>query len=345
MKIGILGHLIKASDLKKGSKLLKVVPDRLLEEVIKNLKGRRGVFVASKFSAFGKVDGYLMAILLTASQVMNLPRELVRKRILDVLVFAQDELGVELIQLGALTKSVTDAGQWIVKQQNPYKGYVNHGDAFTAAITIEAVEKIAEIKEIDLSEIALGIVGAYGTIGEAVSKMLALKCGKAILVGRRMEGFEKLKGYIPTSCVMTTDLKAIKGADIVITVTNHPSALLSSSHLKEGAIVIDVAIPPNVSKEIIKERPDVTRIDGGLVRDAGVNIGFQIGPPKGTMYACVAEVIMQALENERKNYVGSVDLDHLRKTQEWSKKWGFTLAPFTCFGRPIQIEKPMKVTG
>lgn len=334
-RIGILGHLIQASDLKRGSKLLKVIPDRLLEEVMKNLKGKRGVFFASKFNAFDQVDGYLMAVLLTASQVMNLPREFVQKRILDALVSAQEKFGIELVQLGALTKSVTDAGQWIV-QQDAYRGYVNHGDAFTSAVTIQAVEKIAEIKKIDLSQISIGIVGAYGTIGKAVSKILAPRCGKAILVGRNMEGFRELKDYLSSShSLMTNDLVAAKKADIIITATSHPSALLSSSHLKKGVAIIDVSTPPNVSREVTRQRSDILRIDGGLVVNAGVNLGFQIGPPKDTMYACVAEVIMQALENEKKSYVGPVDLHHLEKTKQWSKKWGFALAPFTCFGKII----------
>ncbi len=334
-RIGILGHLIQASDLKRGSKLLKVIPDRLLEEVMKNLKGKRGVFFASKFNAFDQVDGYLMAVLLTASQVMNLPREFVQKRIIDALVIAQEKFGIELVQLGALTKSVTGAGQWIV-QQGVYKGFVNHGDALTAAITIEAVEKIAKIKEIDLAKASIGIVGAYGTIGEAVSRILVPICDKAILVGRNMEGFKKLKDAVSSNyCLMTNDLTTVKEADIIITATNHPSALLSSSHLKQGVVIVDVSTPPNVSKTVTNERPDILRIDGGLVSNAGINLGFQIGPPKGAMYACVAEVIMQALENEQKSYVGPVDLDHLEITQKWSKKWGFKLAPFTCFGKII----------
>lgn len=334
-KIGILGHLIQASDIKRGSKLLKIIPDSLIEGIMKNLKGKRGVFFASKFSAFDQVDGYLMAVLLTASQVINLPRELVRKRIIDALAAAQEKFGIELVQLGALTKSVTDAGQWIV-QQGAYKGFVNHGDAFTAAMTIEAVEKIAKIKAIDLSQASIGIVGAYGTIGEAVSRILTPICGKAILVGRNMEGFKKLKDDISNNnCLMTDNLSTVGKADIIITATSHPSALLSSSHLKQGVVIVDVSTPPNVSKTVVNERPDILRIDGGLVSNAGINLGFQIGPPKGTMYACVAEVIMQALENKQKSYVGPVDLDHLKKTKEWSEKWGFEIAQFTCFGKII----------
>ena len=71
---------------------------------------------------------------------MELPREIVRKYILDAALFLQKEFNVDIIQLGALTTSVTDGGVWITKQ-NEYKGYVNHGDSYTAAVTCQAVKK------------------------------------------------------------------------------------------------------------------------------------------------------------------------------------------------------------
>ena len=38
---------------------------------------------------------------------MNYPREHIRKKILDIALIAQDEYGIDIIQLGALTTSVT----------------------------------------------------------------------------------------------------------------------------------------------------------------------------------------------------------------------------------------------
>ena len=47
----------------------------------------------------------------------------------------------------------------------------------------------------------------------------------------------------------------------------------------------------------------------------------------------LAEVIMQAMENERENHVGSIDFNHLRKTEKWAKKYGYTLNELTNFGK------------
>ena len=112
-----------------------------------------------------------------------------------------------------------------------------------------------------------------------------------------------------------------------------PDALLQSEHLAKDAIVVDVSQPPNLSLRVCQQRPDIHRIDGGLV-DFPVQIVIP-GMPQGKNFACIAEVIMQALENERKNHVGSIDLSHLRKTEHWAKKYGFILKELTNYGQRI----------
>ncbi|MEM0467420.1 MAG: aminotransferase III, partial [Candidatus Thermoplasmatota archaeon] len=95
--------------------------------------------------------------------------------------------------------------------------------------------------------------------------------------------------------------------------------------------------PVNLSLEVCRERPDIIRVDGGLV-SMPVDTGFPIpGLPKGMVFACIAEVIMQAMENEQRNHVGSIDLGHLRRTEQWAEKYGFMLNELTSFGRPISI--------
>jgi hypothetical protein len=56
----------------------------------------------------------------------------------------------------------------------------------------------------------------------------------------------------------------------------------------------------------------------------------------GKNFSCIIEVIMQAMEDERENHVGSIDLAYLRKTEKWGKKYGFTLNELTNFGKKIE---------
>lgn len=275
--------------------------------------------------------GYITGLTLTARQMMELPREVVRNQILDAAVFVQHNFAVEVIQLGALTTSVTDGGVWLTDQKK-YEGFVNHGDSYTAAVTCQTVLQALKLFQKEPSNHVIAIVGAYGVIGEAVSKILVPQFRYAILIGRRKEKFIELEKNLDGDFESTIEMKT-KEADVIVTATSHPDALLQSEHLGRDAIVVDVSQPPNLSYKVCQQRPDVHRIDGGLV-DFPVPIVIP-GMPPGKNFACIAEVIMQAMEDERKNHVGSIDLQHLQTTEQWAKKYGFILRELTNYGKSI----------
>lgn len=276
--------------------------------------------------------GYISGLTLTAQQMIHLPKEIVRKHILDAAVFLQNEFGVDIIQLGALTTSVTDGGVWVAKQKD-YEGFVNHGDSYTAAVTCKSVEMVLRFFDKLPGDQTIAIVGAYGIIGEAVSKILVPQFHHAILIGRRKEKFKELEKNVKGDFETTVELKT-KEADVIVTATSHPDALLQSEHLRREAIVVDVSQPPNLSLEMYQARPDVCRVDGGLV-DFPIITGIP-GMATGKNFACIVEVIMQAMEDERQNHVGSIDLNHLHKTEKWGSKYGFTLNELTNFGIAIK---------
>lgn len=289
------------------------------------------VIISPEINVSG-TKGFITGLTLTARQMMDLPRELVRKNILDAAVFLQNEFGVDIIQLGALTTSVTEGGRWVVKQKE-YRGFVNHGDSYTAAVTCQAVLKALQFFDRRASNQVLTVVGAYGVIGEAVSKILVPSFHHAILIGRRKEKFKELEQCLTGDFETTVEMKT-KEADIVVTATSHPDALLHSAHLAKDAIVVDVSQPPNLSLQVCQQRPDVHRIDGGLV-DFPILTGIP-GMAAGKNFSCIVEVIMQAMENEHQHHIGSIDLVHLKKTEAWGKKYGFTFNELTNFGKTIR---------
>lgn len=282
---------------------------------------------------FRKTKGHFLVLKLTAKQMMNLPREKVRRKILECSIFAQNELGVELIQLGALTTSVTSGGVWLTRQRQ-YKGFVNHGDSYTAAVTIQATLKILEKLERNISQLNIAIIGAYGIIGEAISKILVPKFRQAVLIGRRKEKLNELRRKITGKYTLSTYLET-KDADVIITASNHPTTLLTSELIKPNAIVVDVAQPPNVGMDVCNKRPDILRVDGGFVQcPFSHSVPFL---PSSKIFACIAEVIMQATENEQSHHVGSIDINHLQKTERWAEKYGFLLEELTNFGMPSKL--------
>ena len=329
MNFATLGHLMYSDDI-------NVIPKGWIH----------GKWIYSpQINLNNMVKGQITGLNITAKQLMGQPLDEVRKKILELAVFLQDNFDVDLIQLGGLTTSVTSGGEWFI-EQDEFHGFVNHGDSYTAATTCNATIKALELLKKEPLDLTIAIVGAYGVIGEAVSKILVPRFKHSILIGRRehklAELKEKLKENNDDSIETTIELKT-KTADVIITATNHPTSLLSSSHLKKDAVVVDVSQPPNLSYEVCRSRPDVFRVDGGFVTlPKGYN--FQIpGVPKGKIFACVAEIVMQALENDRKSYVGSINLRHLYKTEKIAKKYGFTLNELTNFAIPIKIKPPLKI--
>ena len=318
MKFATLSHLLNQDNL-------KFIPKSWI---------RDNIIVSPEIDVMG-TKGYVVALKLLPQQIMNLPSEKIKQIILDAAVFTQEKLSVEILQLGALTTSVTDGGVWLVKQDK-YNGLVTHGDSYTAAVTCQAVMKSLSLLKKKPSEQILAVVGSYGIIGEAVSKILVPQFSHSVLIGRRKDKLEELALKLEGSFNTTTKLET-KNADVVITATSHPTALLEPEHLKEKAIVVDVSQPVNLSADVCKRRKDIIRIDGGYV-DFPLESSLPIpGLPPGKTFACIAEVIMQAMENEHENHVGSIDLDYLHKTERWAEKYGFLLNELTNFGQSLNL--------
>lgn len=316
MKFAILGHLDYESRLKE-------LPKNWIKE---------DLIISPEFD-FLRTKGYFLALKLTAQQLMTMSKEEARQLIVDAAVFAQNELDVELVQLGGLTTSVTSGGEWLTEQKN-YSGFVNHGDSYTAAVACQTVLKTLNMLNKKPSELKLAIVGAYGIIGEALSKILVPEFAYSILIGRQKEKLQELTKRLKGDFTTSTNLET-KSADVVITATSHHTALLTTNHLKKQSIIVDVSQPVNLSKEVCESRTDICRVDGGYV-DLPETIPLKMpGMPKGKLFSCIVEVIMQAMEDERRHHVGSIDLKYLRQTERRAEKYGFNLKTLTNFGIPI----------
>ncbi|MHA1354811.1 MAG: hypothetical protein ACTSR1_06535, partial [Candidatus Heimdallarchaeota archaeon] len=164
MKFATLSHLLNENNIKQ------IPPTWIKEELI----------ISPELDIDG-TKGYVVALNLLPKQVMSSAKDEIREKILEAALFAQNELGVEIIQLGALTTSVTNGARWLIEQKE-YTGYVTHGDSYTAAVTSQAVLKALGLFDKDSNKLNLAIVGAYGIIGEAVSKILVPQFKHTMLI-------------------------------------------------------------------------------------------------------------------------------------------------------------------
>jgi acetylornithine/succinyldiaminopimelate/putrescine aminotransferase/predicted amino acid dehydrogenase len=135
-------------------------------------------------------------------------------------------------------------------------------------------------------------------------------------------------------------------ADMVITATSQVNSLIQPDMLKFGAIVCDVARPPDVSVEVKEARPDVLVIDGGVVAVPGQpDLGWDFGFEKGLAYACMSETMMLALEQRYEHFSLGVDInmDTIDYFRSMAERHGFKLAGFRSFDRPLSHEAWIKV--
>lgn len=258
-----------------------------------------------------------------------------------------EKLGARILGLGAFTSVVGDAGITISRRLDIP---VTTGNSYTVAIAVQAVRAAAKRMEIDLAKATVAVVGATGAVGNVSSQLLAGECGRMILVGRDTPRLEQVKASIEvrggTSTFTSDNVAAISEADIVVAVTSAIDTVIEPHHLRPGAVVLDVARPRDVSRRVVEERDDVLVLEGGMVAVPGpeLNFGFNFGFPPRMAFACMAEVMILALEHRYESYTLGRDLtiEQVEEIEALGAKHGFQLGGFRSFERAVtdgQIEQ------
>jgi hypothetical protein len=148
MKVAILGHLLTRKEYRYLFPYARWLPLPLIEWFISIVPDNKKFMPVSRFSIFDKAEGYVVGIAITSHNVMNWPKEKVRKIISDACLYAQNELKCDLVMLGALTAPATAAGLWL-REQPELKIKITTGNTYTAAIAIEGADKAMELAQLD----------------------------------------------------------------------------------------------------------------------------------------------------------------------------------------------------
>jgi predicted amino acid dehydrogenase len=128
--------------------------------------------------AGGYVEGWLIANLLTPSQMMRLkPQD--RKQLLDQCVALARDLEVDMLGLGAFTSIISRSGSDLVG----CGVNLTTGNSLTAMVAAESLKIAARKVGKDLAHERTGIIGAAGSVGRLACKRLALHCQKLTLFG------------------------------------------------------------------------------------------------------------------------------------------------------------------
>jgi fatty aldehyde-generating acyl-ACP reductase len=213
--------------------------------------------------------------------------------------------GAHVIGLGGLTAPATGGGSWLVEQL-PAGVRVTNGNAYTAAVLRRHVLEAVAYRALDRPA-RVAIVGAAGSVGIAVSQLLADSGVELVLIGRTRSQLSQLPEILAGRVRSTADLTDVNVADVVLVLTSAASARLTPSHLRGGTIVIDAAEPANISDADAKQwTGHASVVRGGRVRIPGYYCSYDFGLEDSTeTFACLAETYLFAREGISQHSVGA----------------------------------------
>jgi predicted amino acid dehydrogenase len=337
----IIHPVTGAKDVARKYPLLRLMPESLLERVLRRMAPKVVSEITGTKSLTGaEAHGWFVGCPLTPRQFLDLPTDFVLAKIIKAARVAQD-LGAKIVGLGAMTSVVGDAGITVAGNVDIA---VTTGNSYTVWTAVEGARSAAELMGTRLSEAQVAVVGATGSIGQVCVRIMAEHCPSVTLIGRNEARLADVaagvNGTAQITC--TTDASAgLRDADIVITVTSAVDTVIPGEALKPGAVVCDVARPRDVSRQVMRSRPDVLVIEGGAVLVPGdVDFHFNFGFPPKTSYACMAETMILALEERYENFSIGRDLtvERVKEIAALAGKHGFRLAGFRSFERQVTDE-------
>jgi fatty aldehyde-generating acyl-ACP reductase len=289
-----------------------------------------------------EVKGWFIACPYTPRRMMELPERTVYRKIIETGRLAE-KLGANILGLGAFTSVVGDAGLTVARALDLP---VTTGDSYTISVAVHAIRDAARVMDIPLQTATAAVVGATGSIGRVCAELLADDVQRLLLIGRREDALEELRGRLRvrarSELVTSTSMSVLAEADLILTVTSAVHDVIRPENLRPGSVVCDVARPRDVSAMVAATRNDILVIDGGMVDVPGpVDFHFNFGFPPGKAYACMAETIALALEGRFEDYTLGKDISRQRVEEitAIAGKHGFRLSGFRSFEREVTEEQ------
>ncbi len=289
-----------------------------------------------------RVEGYLYSLGATPRMMMKHSERLTYQQLNQASRMAERK-GARIMGLGAFTSVVGDAGITIAHEADIA---ITSGNSLTVAATLEAAKQaVLKMGATDLAKGKAMIVGATGSIGSVCARLLAQAIKDVVLISIEPEKLIDLRRLIQketpgakvTIGMNTAD--TISECDLIVTATSaFGQRVVDISLCKPGAVICDVARPPDISKAEADTRPDVLVIESGEVLIPGdIDFGYDIGLPPKTSYACLAETCLLAMEGRFEDYTlgRNITMERVKEIYRLFKKHKFKLAGLRSHGEYI----------
>lgn len=293
-----------------------------------------------------RIEGLLYSLGATPRQLLTRPARVTYDQLGSAARTAAGR-GARILGLGAFTKVVGDAGVTVAREA-PLP--VTTGNSLTIAATLETAKLTAlRFGYPDLKRGKVMVVGATGAIGSVCARMLAAATRDVVLVSIEPERLTALASTIRAEVsgvevvTDTTCHRYLPDCDLVVTATSaFGQRVLDISLAKPGAIILDVALPADLSAEEAALRPDVLVVESGeVVLPGPATFSYDIGLPPGVAYACLAEAAVLAMEGRFECFTLGRDLEVARVKEIYRlfRKHGCEIAPLRAFGKLLDDDE------
>lgn len=285
-----------------------------------------------------RIEGHLISLGATPRQMMRHGERFTYRR-LNVAARMGERLGARIMGLGAFTSVVGDAGITVAHEADIA---ITSGNSLTVAATLEAAKQaVIKMGATDLAHGRAMVIGATGSIGSVCARLLAQAINDVALVSIEPEKLIALKRTIEEETpgarvtIATHAEDLVDSCDLIVTATSaFGQRIIDISRCKPGAVICDVARPPDISAAEAALRPDVLVIESGEVLIPGVtDMGYDIGLPPGTAYACLGETALLAMDGRFEDYTlgRNISIERVKEIYKLFKKHGFQLAGLRSF--------------
>jgi fatty aldehyde-generating acyl-ACP reductase len=286
-------------------------------------------------------EGHYICTTMDSFDLLGKPQDEVLAELRRMVALARS-LGARLVGLGALTAVAAKAGTLLADEGVP----VTTGNSLTVHAATEGLLLAAAKMGLDFEREEAAVVGAAGSIGRIMSHLLAPRVKRLTLVGnpKKADATARLR-ELADEITGARDLRlttsvadVLPACRLVVSATSDPGTVIDPAWIAAGAVVCDVARPPDVSLEVRRRRDDVLVIDGGVMAlPEPITLGFGFGHERGLAFACMSETMVLALERryEPFSFGRRLELAKVREIAALATKHGFRIAALRSFGRPV----------
>lgn len=330
-------------------KLMKMLPENISDKFTASLPPRRLVSYGKIRFTKGAIAGEIVTVPVLPMQFAYLGEE----KVLDLIEKAINlcvKKNSQIVGLGGFTSVIGNEGEVLSKRVDIP---LTSGNTLTASLALDGIYKAAYIMGVHLSDATVAVIGATGDIGSICTEILSKKVNKLNIAARNEQRLQEFADAIRRLGKATVEVfkytqDAVRDADIVLSATSAVTTIIDPMHLRPGAIVCDLAIPPSIAKEVAMLRNDILVFEGGLAKlpypeDIANEIVTDL-LPKNSIYGCIAETMTLTLEGKFEAYSigrGNITEEKLTAMKNMALDNGITVSDFFC-GYKIFTEKDIE---